>query len=259
MIAALKQRRGLIYGLAFLAMGLSYGLWLAPVVENWVVERSRDAGFVLSDLKVEGVNRSKRSDVLAALDVDDGVPLLTMNLELMRKQLESLPWVKEAKVTRVLPGGLHVSITEREPFALWQKNGTVSLIDDTGTVITQRGLVTYSNLMMVVGDGANHEMAGLQALMAAEPHLSGRVRTAIYVGNRRWDLIFDNGIRLKLPEGADTVYGASRAWQKFASLEAQYHLLGREVDVIDMRLADRMILRVSPEGRRRMNGTGWAT
>ncbi|NVJ97386.1 MAG: FtsQ-type POTRA domain-containing protein [Alphaproteobacteria bacterium] len=259
MIEAIRQHRSWIYGLMFLGAGLSYGIWLAPLVENWVVERSRDAGFVLNDLQVEGVNRSKRADVLAALDVDDGVPLLTMDLELMRKQLESLPWVKEAKVTRVLPGGLHVSLTEREPFALWQKEGKVRLIDGTGTVITQRGLAAYSHLMMVVGEGADLEITELQGLLAKNEGLSGRVKTAVRVGERRWDLIFDNGIRVKLPEAADPVYGAARAWQKFASLEAEYHLLGREVDVIDMRLADRMILRVSPEGRRRMNGTGWAT
>lgn len=258
MIGVIRERKGLLFA-GMLAAGIAYGLWFAPVVENWVIERSRDAGFVLNDLKIDGINRSKRADVLAALDVDNGVPLLTMNLELMRKQLEQLPWVREAKVTRVLPGGLHVALTERQPYALWQANGKVSLIDAEGVIITQRGLVEYSGLMMVVGQGANQKTAELQGLLDQEPGLASRIRSAIRVGERRWDLIFDNGIRVKLPEAGMEVYSADRAWQKFASLEAEYHLLGREVDVIDMRLSDRMILRVSPEGRRRMNGTGWAT
>ncbi|MFC4347940.1 cell division protein FtsQ/DivIB [Kordiimonas lipolytica] len=258
MMTAIVQRRRLLLTLGFLASAAIYGTWLAPMVENWVIERSRDAGFVLSDLQITGVERSKRADVLAALDVDDGVPLLTMNLEAMRQQLEQLPWVKEAQVTRVLPEGLKVVLTERQPFALWQKDGKVSLIDETGTIITQRGLVEYSDLMMIVGEGAADKIGELQGLLDGAGGLAARVRTAVRVGNRRWDMIFDNGIRVKLPE-MTAKYSASQAWKKFATLEDEYHLLGREVDVIDMRLSDRMVLRVSPEGRRRMSGTGWAT
>ncbi len=258
MMTVLVQRRKLLLTLGFLASAAIYGTWLAPLVETWVVERSRDAGFVLSDLQITGIERSNRADVLAALDVDDGVPLLTMNLEIMRQQLEQLPWVKEAKVTRVLPEGLKVALTERQPYALWQKDGRVSLIDDTGTIITQRGLVEYSDLMMIVGDGATDYIGELQGLLDNAGPLASRVRSAVRVGARRWDMIFDNGIRVKLPE-MTAKYSASKAWKKFASLEAEYHLLGREVDVIDMRLSDRMVLRVSPEGRRRMSGTGWAT
>ncbi|NVJ69144.1 MAG: FtsQ-type POTRA domain-containing protein [Alphaproteobacteria bacterium] len=259
MMTALVQRRKMLLSAMFLAVAGVYGVWFAPKVETWVVERSRDAGFVLSTLQITGIERSKRANILAAIDVDDGVPLLTMNLELMRKQLEQLPWVKEAKVTRILPSGLNVEITERQPFALWQKDGKVSLVDETGEIITQRGLVKFSDLMMIVGDGATEELAELQSLLRQEPVVAHRVKTAVRVGERRWDLIFDNGIRVKLPEAHATSYSAQKAWQKFASLETEYHLLGREVDVIDMRLSDRMILRVSPEGRRRMNGTGWAT
>lgn len=259
MIAAIKKRSGWLLASMILLSATVYGIWLAPMVERWVVERSRDAGFVLTDLQIDGIVRSKRANVLAALDVDNGVPLLTIDLELVRKQLELLPWVREAKVSRVLPGGLQIQLTEREPFALWQKEGKVSLIDAEGVVITQRGLANYAQLMMVVGEGANAEIGALHQLLDQEPALADDVRTAVWVGERRWDLIFENGIRVKLPEPHLADYNAVAAWTKLAALEAEYHLLGREVDVIDMRLPDRLIFRVSPEGRRRMNGTGWAT
>ena len=170
-----------------------------------------------------------------------------------------MPWVKKAEVTRILPGKLKIQLEEREPFALWQQDGKVRLIDETGHVITSRGLANYAHLPMVVGQGADTKAMDLYSLLEEFPELAARVKTAVHVGDRRWDLIFDNGVRVKLPEAAPAAYDSQMAWQKFASLQAEYRLLEREVSVIDMRLPDRMILRVSPEGHRLMDGTGWAT
>ena len=259
MLHALRHRRLFLLTLLVIATGIVYGTVLAPKIEGWLIERSRDAGFVLTDLEIEGQVRSRRADVLAALDVDTGVPLLSVDLELIRSQLETLPWVKHAEVTRILPGALKVKLTERTPFALWQQDGNVRLIDETGHVITGRGLGEFTNLMLVVGQGADKNISGLEALLKEAPLLASRVKTAVHVGDRRWDLIFDNGVRVKLPEPAPAKYDAQAAWQRFATLEADYRLLEREVSVIDMRLPDRMIMRVSPEGRRIMDGTGWAT
>jgi cell division protein FtsQ len=259
MLGTLRRRRGLIISLGLLASGVAYGTWFAPAVDGWFVERSRDAGFVLNDLELDGIVRANRSDVLAALDVDKGVPLLSIDLEHIRLQLELLPWVKKAEVTRILPGKLKIQLTEREPFALWQEDGKVSLIDETGHVITRHGLTNFAHLMLVVGTGAETGAHDLNLLLDEFPELAARVKTAVHVGERRWDLIFDNGVRVKLPEGAPAPYDAQTAWQKFAGLQSQYRLLERELSVIDMRLPDRMILRVSPEGHRLMDGTLWAT
>ncbi len=259
MLQTLRQYRILLLSLGLLTAASIYGTLLAPKIEAWVVERTRDAGFVLNDLELDGVVRASRAEVLAALDVDSGVPLLSIDLERIRAQLEMLPWVKKAEVSRILPGKLKINITEREPFALWQQDGTVRLIDETGHVITKRGLSDFAHLIMVVGQGADQKAGDLHGMLDNAPALSARIKTAVFVSERRWDLIFDNGVRVKLPEGAPAQYDAQAAWQKFATLQGEYRLLEREVSVIDMRLPDRMVLRVSPEGRRIMDGTGWAT
>ena len=89
--------------------------------------------------------------------------------------------------------------------------------------------------------------------------MAARVTTVVRVGERRWDLIFDNGIRVKLPDNSDPKYKSSTAWERFVRLEKKHRLLAREVSVIDMRIADRLIMRVTPAGRRMMDGKEWAT
>jgi cell division protein FtsQ len=79
-------------------------------------------------------------------------------------------------------------------------------------------------------------------MVTSEPDLAGRVVAAVRIGGRRWNLRLDNGIDVELPED-----GTATAWAKLAQLERTSRLLARDVQVIDLRLPDRLVLRVTPE------------
>jgi len=224
---------------------------------DWFMETSGDAGLVLTELTLTGLNRTAENDVLAVLDVDNGMPLLSIDLAQLQVNVEALPWVKQADISRILPGGLSIQITERIPYALSQHDGRVVLIDREGVEITDRGLSVFKDLMLVVGTVSPTELGLLQTQKAKAPQLADRVQSAIRVGNRRWDVIFDNGIRVKLPADDAKPYGIAEAWEKFIELDRSQQLLTREVSVIDMRQADKLIVRVTPLGRRQMAGKEW--
>ena len=65
---------------------------------------------------------------------------------------------------------------------------------------------------------------------------------AVRVGARRWNVEFDNGIEVALPET-----GAAAAWHRLAALDRSDNLWARAVQTIDMRLPDRLVLRVTPD------------
>jgi len=224
---------------------------------EWFMETSGDAGFVLTDLAVTGLNRTAENDILAVLDVDSGMPLLSIDLRQLQVKIEALPWVKQADISRILPGGLSIKVTERVPYALSQHDGRVVLIDRQGAEITDRALASFSDLMLVVGTVTPAELGLLQTQKAKSPELASRVQSAVRVGNRRWDVIFDNGVRVKLPADDAKPYGIAEAWDKFIELDRSQQLLSREVSVIDMRQADKLIVRVTPIGRRQMVGKEW--
>ncbi|MCH8172704.1 MAG: cell division protein FtsQ/DivIB [Proteobacteria bacterium] len=164
-------------------------------------------------------------------------------------EIEALPWVRVAVVSRELPGTLKVWVKERTPFARWQIGGQLMLIDETAAVIAGSDLKEFSRLPFIVGPGAPAAAAELFSVLASEPELSARVVSAIRVGDRRWDLEFDNGMRLKLPEQSKT-HGPARAWKRFAEMEAEKGILSLGVMVIDLRLADRVVMKLTPEGRK---------
>ena len=214
----------------------------AAHIENGVVNETARLGLAVNDIEVEGRVMSGREAVLRAVGADRGTPILGISPTQIKAQLEMLPWVRSASVERRLPDTLHIHLTERTPLAFWQRQGKLMLIDQDGTVITGDRLDRFPGLIVTVGDDAPPHAAELLGMLAAEPTLAGRVVAAVRVGGRRWDLHLDNGIDVELPEER-----AEDAWAQLAQLERNSRLLARNVEVVDMRLPDRLVVRVTPE------------
>jgi cell division protein FtsQ len=232
---------GGVYGGAQLSRSPAAQSALQSVVDK-MVEGTGLLGLTISDVTVEGRETTDRETILEALAARPGTPILAVNPRRAKEQLETLPWVRTAVIERRLPGTLYVRLDERKPLALWQHSGKIELIDRMGAVIPVTPLDRFAKLPMVVGEGAAAHAAELIDMLASEPDLAVRVTAAIRVGNRRWNLRIDNAIDVLLPAEE-----AAGAWAQLARLERSSALLRRDVQTIDIRLPDRLVLRVSPE------------
>jgi cell division protein FtsQ len=240
-IGALLLLSGGVYGGAQLIGSQVAQSTLQSFVDT-MVEATGLLGLTVSDVTVEGRETTDGETILAALAARPGTPILAVSPKRAKQQLESLPWVRTAVIERRLPGTLYVRLVERKPLALWQHGGKIALIDRVGAVIPVDRLDRFAKLPMVVGEGAASHAAELLDMLANEPDLAARVTAAIRVGDRRWNLRIDNAIDVLLP--ADE---PARAWAQLARLDRSSALLQRDVQTIDIRLPDRVVLRVSPE------------
>jgi cell division protein FtsQ len=236
-------------GFGLLALGSTGGGYylyrsgeLATYAENRFIGATARLGLAVTDIEVEGRVMSGREPILRAIGAERGTPILAVSPAQIKARLETLPWVRAAAVERRLPDTLHIRLVERTPLAFWQRQGKLVLIDQEGTVITGDKLDRFPGLIVTVGDDAPSHAAALLDMLAGQPSLAGRVVAAVRVGGRRWDLRLDNGIDVELPEER-----AEDAWAQLAQLERSSRLLARNVEVVDMRLPDRLVVRVTPE------------
>jgi cell division protein FtsQ len=200
------------------------------------------AGFGIESVVMTGLEEVRDSDVLRALEIGDSTSLLTFNAHWARERLSDIAWVKSATVQKLFPGTLRVDIVEREPYALWQLTGIVSLIDRDGEVIGEFGDERFASLPLVVGSGANKRVEDLMALVAPHPSVATRLRAAVRVADRRWNLMLDNGIEVRLPET-----DANAALDRLDDLTAKQGLMARDIVLVDLRLADRLVVRLSDQ------------
>lgn len=198
-------------------------------------------GFRLERLEVEGRINTPAPLLGAAIGYGRGAPLLSIPLEALRARLESLAWVEHAEVERHLPDTLLVRLTERRPFAIWQHEGRFTLIDQAGHDVGGEGLAAFRDLPLVVGADAPLHAAEIVGLLERFPVIRAHVAAYVRVGGRRWTLHLRNGTDVLLPES-----GEEAALARLADLEKTHSLLERGLVSIDLRLPDRLVLRLRP-------------
>ncbi|MCR6632619.1 MAG: cell division protein FtsQ/DivIB [Magnetospirillum sp.] len=222
-------------------------LWHSGVIQRTaqsavasVLNATARAGFRIEEVTITGRGRTALEDVAAALGAPHGSPILGVDIERVRDRLEAIPSVKVAAVERHLPGSIHLAIVERQPVAIWQNNGEHVLVDAEGHQIPG-AIAGFEELPLVVGDGAGIRAEELLTMLSSEPQLATRVKAAVRVGNRRWNLMLDNavhGVEVRLPEDQ-----AEAAWHRLAQLEREKGVTNRQVSMIDLRTPDRMVLK----------------
>jgi cell division protein FtsQ len=239
---------------AGLAAAISAGLTLAAFMivsdrpaQAWratraeVLDWTAQSGLAVVDIQAVGRKHTSGEDILAALGVSQRTPILGLDLVDAKRRIESLPWVASAEVERRLPHALRIVITERTPVAILQTADRSVLIDAQGVQIVQVAAQS-AGLPIVTGRGAAENVAELLAELTAFPELGSRVKAAVRVGDRRWDVKLDSvetGIEVRLPETE-----AAAAWGRLAELDRKHRLLARDVALIDLRLPDRMVVRL---------------
>ena len=218
--------------------------WVARTADDakWqMIAASGDLGFTVQEVLVVGRNQTTKEQLLDAVKLVRGAPILAYDLDAARKRIEGLAWVKSVIVERMLPDTILLSVEERLPLALWQDRGRFHLIDQDGKIILNQGLERFSDLLVVVGEDAPQNASGLLDLLQTQPHLMDLVQSAVRVGARRWNVRLKGGVDVRLP-----AKDASVAWSSLAEYERNHGVLTRGVRILDLRLPDRLIIRKSP-------------
>jgi cell division protein FtsQ len=246
-LARLPRHAGLVATILVIAAGAGYGAVLSGQADK-IVDLFKDvrdtaanaAGFSIAAVAVTGERHLSREEILAAIGVTGRASLLFFDVADARARLLTNPWIAEATVQRFLPDRLAISISERVAFALWQKAGRVGVIASDGTVLEPYVLRRYADLPLVVGIGAETRAREFLAMLDRRPELRANVRACVLVAERRWNLRLKNGVDVRLPE-----FDVEEALDQLAALERDTKLSNRDITAIDLRLADRITVRLS--------------
>jgi cell division protein FtsQ len=216
------------------------GKWTENVhqVRRALVQFSADAGLRLREVYVTGRVNADQDDLRTALGATVGMPMVEIDPLSARSRIEALGWVRRAVVERRLPDKLYIHLTEKVPLALWQRTGKFVVVDRLGEVVPDALPEDFASLLLIVGDDAPLHAAKLMAVFRQDPALARRIAAAVRIGGRRWNLRFDNGIDVRMPEE-----GLMEAWRRLAAFERSKGLLAREISALDLRIPDRLVVR----------------
>lgn len=247
----LAQRRGAGVTLATLFLGavFAYGAAIGGAYDGFVARNgspadivARAVGFGVDAITITGQRELVYSEILDAAQVSELNSLPFLDIAAIRERLLAMPLVKEAGVRKLYPNRLVIDVAEREPYALWQKQGQIYVISQDGKAIDTLHDDRFVHLPFVVGDGANARVAEFQKIVEAAGDLSSKIRAGVLVTNRRWNLKLTTGVDIKLPE--QSPQKAIAALARLAKVET---IIDKDLISIDLRVPGRVVARLSEE------------
>lgn len=230
---------GVVAVLVLLAMW-----WWWPMLQDRAAQGLAQAtGATVQSIPVTGAVHTDEAAILGALGLQKGASLVGFDARAARARLEQLPWVRLASVERLLPATVRVTLFEHAPLARLVAEGQIWVLNQDGARLVPDVANQFASLPLLRGEQAERAAPELFVAMANWPTLENQLREAVWVGDRRWDLRFASGLTVQLPEVAGN-NGLAQPLAELAELEAARHVLSLPDGVVDLRLADRIVLRL---------------
>ncbi|WP_134681215.1 cell division protein FtsQ/DivIB [Paracoccus ravus] len=233
---------------AFLAAMVA-GIWLSDEtrranltagIDGMVDKVQHRDAFMVHRMEISGASEVVEKGLRAMLPVPLPASSFDIDLTKLREKVRMLDAV-EAVDLRITPAGvLSAVVTERQPAILWRHARGIELLDKSGhRVATATSREARKDLPIIAGQGADRAAPEALALIEAAGVILPRLRGLERIGERRWDIVLDDGKRLMLPED-----GALRALERAISIDRSEDLLSRDITAIDLRNEARPVLRL---------------
>lgn len=196
-----------------------------------------DAGFAVGEISITGQVLTRESEILAALGIAPRTSTLDFDAEAARTRIAELPAIETVTIRKIYPADVVVTVIEKTPVARWRVDGVTFLVDAHGEQIGEdHG--AWGDLPLIIGDGAADDAMVMIRSLDQFPDLSADVVALSRIADRRWDLVYDTGLRVQLPE-----FGVAQALRQLETYQRDYALLDRDVTIIDLRNPGMVALR----------------
>lgn len=219
-----------------------FGRTANAVSTGWTNQLERlsvSLGLVLKEIRIEGIHYVNREVIMDALALspDRHYAMLTLSGTELAGRLKSIEFIRHASVEKSFPDTIVIRVTERNPVAIWQHQGMLSLIDEEGVVLKERDVGAFWKLPVLVGQDAVFYAKPLLAFLTTQPELFKQVAAMTHVSGRRWDIVMQNGTIIRLPEE-----NPAEAWTTLSRLENEQQLLEKQIKIIDLRLPEKVYI-----------------
>ena len=238
---------GLIFG--FLGAAFAYSAVRGGAYEDFIQTvgtpgdlLARAIGMGIDTVTISGISELKETEILAYAGVKARNSLPYLDAEGMRTRLRSVPMIRDAEVRKLYPSRLAITIVERQPYALWQKDGKISIVSADGMPIDTLHDDRYARLPLIVGDGANERLDQYRKIIEAAGELTPRIKAGALVSRRRWSLYTTDNVEVRLPE-----LEPEAAAQRLATLQRDYRILDKDIVALDLRVPGRVEVQLSNE------------
>lgn len=156
---------------------------------SWLWNRTRsDERFRISEITLEAPDRAG-ADVSAIIESYRGRNLFEVDLEEVSTRLDSIDWIAESSIEKLVPHTLRVEIVERIPVAIVSRQNRDLWVSADGRLFEPWAGYDDAGLPRVETSSRPHTIEALHLLASLErrdPQLRSRVERLTPLAHRQW-------------------------------------------------------------------------
>ena len=157
--------------------------------------------FEIKYIKVVDSQKSNETDIREKINnLSDN--LLLLDKQILKNEIEKVPWVKRANIKKIFPNKIQVQVIENDPYAIFLNEGVPFLIDLDGTIITQIPDQSIdTSMIQILGEKANENLESfIKSINIHFPELINDIKSLEYIELRRWNVKLKRDLKIKFPD-----------------------------------------------------------
>ena len=204
------------------------------IVENF----SKNYEYSLKNIEINHLNYINNSQINDFFSDYMEKSIFLIPIKKISYKISLINWVKNVSLKNDYKNTIKVTIVEKKPAGIYIGNNSL-LFSNDGKIIDYIN-IDNNNYSKFIKFRGNNSLIYANLLLDSIPmSLENSIEEAIYIGNRRWDIILKNGLYLKLPENniSESFNNYIKLYKNISNDELQ------NIESIDLRMPNKAILK----------------
>ena len=177
---------------------LFFFIFLTSILNFKFLENFRNK-FTLKKINLEGISGYEQEKVQFELNKLKNKNILRLSRNEVFDELNKFRFLEDIHVKKIIPSSLNVNLSKTSILGKTLINGENFYIGKNGKFINSNQLVTKKTIPSIFGEFKINDFLALYKVLVNHELEIFKIEEYYYFKNKRWDLLFSNGLKLKLP------------------------------------------------------------
>ena len=209
-------------------------IFLSSIFNFKILDNYHDK-FRLKNININGLPYNEKKNIQIELNKLKNINILYLKKDNVLEKLTNFNFLENIYVRKVIPSSININISKTAILGKTIIEGKKFYIGKNGNFINSNLLSQENNLPSVYGEFQIDEYLSLIKKLEKHDIDVGNIKEYYYYKNRRWDILFFNNMKLKLPSKKD-----EESIKIYKKLLNNNDLIN--IKIIDLRVPNQIIL-----------------
>ena len=207
---------------------------------NFKIIKSYNDKFSLKTININGLSHNEKKNIEIELNKLKNINIFKLTEDKVLEKLAKFNFLEKINVNKIIPSSININLSKTSIVGSTLKDGEKYFIGENKQLIHSDQLNELIDIAVVFGDFQIEDYLNLLKVLKKHKLDIKNIKNFYYFKNKRWDLLFSNGLLLKLPS-----YNIEKSFEVFKGLLDTNNL--KNIKVVDLRVNNQVILKNNNE------------